>query len=110
MLNIKNVRIDGEDVNVIYIEPRKNLDGDRAWGLADIRHGGIEVIDIESESRQKIILLHEILHYVNYNRFAGNNNLELSEMQTQSIATALFQVFSDNPELVDLFKKEKKND
>lgn len=104
LANIKTLRIDGTDIAIKLVEPRKELDGHVAFGMFKADSNNIEICRVVSEDRQLQILFHELVHVISYHRCY---DIGLSETQTQAIAVGLLQVLLDNPQLIELLRRKK---
>jgi len=92
----KTLRIQGHDIKIV-LKRRMKFRDKYAVGLASYNDGRIYVAQYTKDSYkislpvQKSIVLHEVIHYIDY--FL---NLGLRERQVELLASGLYQFLSDN--------------
>lgn len=103
---LKKVKINGLDYEIKLVE---RMLGDEV-GEIDTLEGAI-YLESNPPRGLLITLLHEIIHAILYS--AGYNNIdenEHDEKMIYALAYGLYTVIKDNPELIELIRKEESED
>lgn len=90
------IKLLSHDISII-VESPVAWGHDTSMGRADIKTQTIRISDRLSDGIALNTLIHEILHLI-----ANLNDIELSETQVGVIATGLFTLIQDNPELIKI--------
>ena len=98
---IEKVRILGHDYMVRF-DPKDQIRQDRT-GSCNSFLGEIVVAPMATPSQQRDVFIHECIEAINFNL-----ELELKHPQIASLACALYQIFADNPEVLDWIKEVHK--
>lgn len=88
--------ISGRKFKVIFQKPKNLGRNGTAAGREFVDTQRIYVDRTNTKGRQREVLLHEVIHVVD---FMGH--LEFTEAQTHALANGLFAVMRDNPQFVE---------
>lgn len=89
----KTIKIGGQEFSILY-DDNLNLDQDE-YGNTNFRTLVITLENSLSQSVKSATLLHEIIEIIN-----EQNELNLPHQKIQCISNAIFQILSDNRDLV----------
>lgn len=79
-----------------------HLDDTERWGETLIPEQTISIDSKATISRQQCTVIHEAIHAI---EDRNTKETRMSEEQVTSLAISLFQVFQDNPDLLDYLKR-----
>lgn len=79
------------------------LDAAKAWGFTVMSKQEISIDSTATSARQQKTLCHELLHAI---EDRDMEEFQLNERKITSLAVSLFQVFKDNPDLLDYLKED----
>ncbi|AZO96141.1 hypothetical protein [Halocella sp. SP3-1] len=92
------IKIGPYDVKLSFADNLRDENDKELYGIIHHTQDEIEINTKSSVEKQKVSILHEVMHGIDVTYQIG-----LSEEQTEVLATGIYQVLKDN----DLLNKEK---